>query len=207
MGSNTHYNLLSKTVKSGFNRKNGEILNMRLPKARTTELIEQEADNELLIYDLQINKAYTLNETSKIVFKACDGENSFDGLKEEHKYTDDLIFLALDELKKNNLLQTDYTSPFAGMSRREVIRKVGIASMIALPVIATLSAPTPAMAASVCVAPNAGGAPGGSPTVTSPTGDVFALKASCASCCYRDFNTVAPNTGTCCNNCGEARCQ
>ena len=178
---------------------------MQLPKARITELIEQEADKELLIYDLQINKAYTLNETLKAIFKACNEKMSFEDLKHQYNYTDELIYLSLDELKKHNLIQANYNSPFAGMTRREVIRKVGFASMIALPVIATLSAPTAAMAASgACVAPNAGGAPGGSPTTTS--GDVATLKASCQSCCYRDYN---PGTqqGECCVSCGDARCQ
>lgn len=180
---------------------------MQLPKAQTEGLIEQEIDKELLIYNLQSSKAYALNETSKNVFKACDGITSFEDLKQKHKYTDDLIFLTLDELKKNDLLESSYKSPFAGMKRREVIRKVGLASMIALPVIASLSAPTAAMAQSACMAPNLGGSPGGSNTIMSPSGDVTALKASCLSCCYRDFNTPAPFIGICCNSCSEPRCQ
>lgn len=182
---------------------------MQLPMARTADLIEQEINKELLVYDLQSNKAYALNETSKNVFKVCDGKTSFDDLKRQYNYTDDLIYLALDELKKNNLVNGDYTSPFAGINRRTVIRKVGLASMIVLPVIASLSAPMASMAASplICVAPNAGGAAGGSNTIMSPSGDVAALKASCLSCCYRDFHTPAPFTGICCSNCSEPRCQ
>jgi hypothetical protein len=44
---------------------------MLLPLARIADLIEQDAAAELLIYDLRSNKACNLNETAKIVFRAC----------------------------------------------------------------------------------------------------------------------------------------
>jgi hypothetical protein len=122
----------------------------RLPIARNREIVIQELGKEVLIYDLTVHKAYNLNETSAIVFNACDGKTSFDDLKFRNNFTDDIIFLALDELKKENLLEKgeDYKSPFAGMSRREVIRRVGFASATALPVIISLVAPTAASAQS-----------------------------------------------------------
>jgi hypothetical protein len=121
-----------------------------LPKARTENLVEQNLGTEILIYDLNIHKAFNLNETSSIVYKACDGKASFDELKRQYKFTDDFIFLALDELKKNNLLanNTSYQSPFSGTNRREVIKRVGLATMFALPLITGLIAPTAAQAAS-----------------------------------------------------------
>jgi hypothetical protein len=135
---------------------------MKLPIARAADLIEQAADKELLIYDLLINKAYSLNETSKNVFQSCNGKTSFDELKQQYGYTDDLIHLTLGELKKINFIEAEYVSPFAGMSRREVIRKVGLASMIVLPVISTLVAPTAIDAASTCTADNPAGPQEGS---------------------------------------------
>lgn len=152
---------------------------MLLPKARTIELIEQNVDNEHLIYDLQINKAYSLNETSKNVFKACDGETSFDELKIRYQYTDDLIYLALDELRKNDLLEGDYTSPFVGMSRREVVRKVGLASMIALPVICALIAPDAINASSTCLQPGQSGSFPSSCS-TRPTCNAFCNSQCCS---------------------------
>lgn len=89
-----------------------------------------------------------MNVTSKNVIRACYGKMSFDDLKRQYKYTDDLIYLTLDELKKNDLLAEDYASPFTGMNRREVIRQVSLASMITLPLISNLVAPTAANAAS-----------------------------------------------------------
>ena len=122
----------------------------KLPPAKTDNIVVQETGNELLIYDLVINKAYCLNETSKIVYEACNGRSTFEDLRREYKFTDDLIFLALDELKRENLIENNYISPNADLKRRELIRKIGLASVIALPVISTLIAPTAAMAAISC---------------------------------------------------------
>lgn len=120
---------------------------MLLPQVRTAGIIEQEISRELLVYDLQINKAYNLNETLRTVYRAC-GKLTFDEFKRQSKFSDDLIYLALDELKANNLLEGDVKNHFGGLPRREVIKKVGLASMVALPVISSLVAPIAAQAQS-----------------------------------------------------------
>ena len=129
-----------------------------LPVARTEDIVIKQLDNEILIYDLKNNKAYCLNETSSIIFHACGKNTSFEELKRKHKFTEDIIFLALDELRGKDLLEENerYDSPFAGMSRREVIRKVGFASAAALPVILSLVAPAAVMAQSACRCVNPG---------------------------------------------------
>lgn len=122
-----------------------------LPKARTENIVTRDLNDEVMIYDFEIHKAYNLNSTSSIIFNACDGRMRVDDLRKQYNYSDDLIYLALDELKKHNLLAADavYDSPFAGMSRREVIRKAAL-SAAALPVIAALVAPTAAQSLSTC---------------------------------------------------------
>jgi hypothetical protein len=121
---------------------------MKLPKARTRNLLEQNLKYETMIYDLTTNKAFHLNETLSAVYQACGQNQTFDELKRESKFTDDFIHLALDELKRNNLLADEYDSPFKSTSRREVIKKVGLATMFTLPLITALSAPIAARAAS-----------------------------------------------------------
>ena len=73
---------------------------MKLPKARTENLLEQNLKNETLIYDLRIDKAFNLNETSTIVYLACGQKLTFDELKRKHKFSDEFIYLALDELRR-----------------------------------------------------------------------------------------------------------
>lgn len=123
-----------------------------LPKARNTEIVVREFEKELLIYDLTAHRAYRLNETLMIIHQACSGAMSFGELKRKHQFTDELIDFALDELQANNLLEGERANRFAGISRREVVKRIGLASMAALPVITAISAPRAASAASNCAA-------------------------------------------------------
>lgn len=121
---------------------------MILPLARSKDVVIQNLESEILIYDLITNKAFCLNETSAIVYHACDGQTTFDDLRFKHKFTDEIIFFALKELQNNSLIESDDSNYFAGLSRREVIKKIGLATMVALPVISSVVAPTAAWAAS-----------------------------------------------------------
>ena len=126
-----------------------------LPVARTSNLVVQYSGNEVLIYDLEINKAYCLNETSTIVYQSCDGKTNFEDLRAKSNFTDEIIYLALDGLKEAELLDEseDHISPFNDLSRRAAIRKIAAASVVALPVIASLVAPS-AVSAQSCKALN-----------------------------------------------------
>ena len=122
-------------------------------QARTEGLVIQEMPEEVLVYDLNTNKAHCLNQTAAFVWKKCDGKNSVSDiaslLENEFKtpVQDDLVWLAIDQLSKDNLLETTkIASPIAGMSRREVVKRIGLASVIALPIVASLIAPTTALA-------------------------------------------------------------
>ena len=174
---------------------------MNLPQAKSENIVVNTLKDEVLIYDLSTNQAFCLNETASHVFNACDGKTTFDELQSRYGYPDELIFLALDGLKKNALLADEYHSPFAGLNRREVIRRVGLASMVALPVISGLVAPTPAMAQSTActtgVSQGQGNCPGGQRcvggacSVCIPTGS--AVPGGC------NFNTVARCCTSGCN--------
>lgn len=123
-------------------------MTQKLPVARSESVVMQQLEKETLLFDFEINKAYCLNETSSNIYHYCDGKTSFEELKRRYKYTDDLIYLALDELQKNNLIKGDKITHFAGMSRRDAVRKVGLGTMLALPVITGLIAPRAASAGS-----------------------------------------------------------
>lgn len=175
---------------------------MKLPQARNTNIVEQELGKELLIYDLTANKAYQLNETSKVVFNACENGRSFDDLKREHQFSDELIYLALDALQKENLLGSNYEPRFTGPSRREVIRKVGLASLIALPVVVALVAPTAAIAASLncgCAAPlNLNARTAGCACVSNDDCCGVCLANGGAPVCSNPTVAAQPNAAACC---------
>ena len=159
----------------------------KLPVARSENIVVQNAGKELLVYDLLTNKAYCLNETSKIVFEACDGKSSFNELKRKHQLTDEFIYFALDELRRENLIAGDYVSTFNGVSRREAIRRVGLASLIALPVISSLAAPRAAHAQSLL------------PLLAACTQSVQCASAICG-------DTILGGGGRCCVDVNDSGC-
>jgi len=130
------------------------------PIARITGLVVQEMPDEVLVYDMDTNKAHCLNETSAFVWKSCDGKNSVKDIVREFetntggRVSEDFVWLAIDQLHENGLLQAGIESRFAGQSRRDVLKKIGLASVVALPVIASLVTPQSAMAAGSCACIN-----------------------------------------------------
>jgi hypothetical protein len=146
--------------KSHSRGKKIKMKNNIKPLSRKDEIVVQELNGEILIYDLSTNKAFCLNETSSLVWEACDGSKSVSEIsrlvsrKLNAPANEDLIWLALDQLKKEKLIANseEVVSHFEGMPRREVIKKVGLASVIALPIVGSLVAPKSAMAqASACI--------------------------------------------------------
>jgi len=122
-----------------------------LPRARKTNLIFENFENELLIYDQVTHKAFCLNETSKLVYDACDGRTTIDELRNNSGLTDELIFHALSQLEKEKLLMDAVSAdaPKSGWSRRDVIKRAGLAAVVAAPLITSLVAPYAADAQSV----------------------------------------------------------
>lgn len=127
------------------------------PLSRQTHIVVQELEKELLIYDLRTNKAYCLNQTVALVFELSDGTKTAleisNSMSKKLGTTvgEDFVWLALQELEKDNLMEKgkELSDHFAGVSRREIIKKVGLASMVALPVIASVIAPSAAAAQSL----------------------------------------------------------
>src|SRR3954463_7232913 len=164
------------------------------PVSRKDEIVVQEIDGEALIYDLRDNRALCLNETSAMVWRACDGTKSVDDIGKIVS-DEDVVWLALEQLKSERLIDSAPTvsSKFNGMGRREVIKKIGLGAMVALPVVASLVAPTGVQAAS-CT-------PGGACTCQGPnggTGNVCTTTAStCNPGCVCRFANNGNLTGVC----------
>ena len=162
------------------------MINNYPPSSRKENLVTQEFANETLIYDLQKNKALCLNETSAIIWQLCDGNKSVEQISREASdkldlpVSKELVWLALDQLKRQNLLkQSEITeNEFNTVSRRELVKKIGLSSMAALPVIVSIVAPT-AVNAQSCVG------------LVAPSGTVGPVT-------YPDLNTGTPNAGDTC---------
>jgi hypothetical protein len=128
------------------------------PTARveSDDLVVQEVADEFVIYDLKRHKVHSLNPTAAKVWGWCDGSTPpaamADKVSAEFGLPADqaepLLWLTLERLGKANLLIEKVTLPpsAAGLSRRRLLRMVGIATL--LPVVYSMVAPTAAHAAS-----------------------------------------------------------
>ena len=122
---------------------------------RTENILVQNLAGETMIYDLLINKAYVLNETLAFVWKSCDGTKSVEDIRANaaakfgNEVPKEFVYLSLKQLDEHNLLKNIApTLDLTTMSRRSLVRKVGLATAIALPMISSLVAPEAANAAS-----------------------------------------------------------
>ena len=132
------------------------------PTARTSEIVVLEVENETLVYDLRVSEAHCLNETAAFVWKNCDGSNTVseiaDLIRSRYKMPvdGDFVWLALDQLQERKLLADGFVDRSRLTSRREMIKRVGMASVIAAPIIASVVAPNAAYGAVSCACVNPG---------------------------------------------------
>jgi hypothetical protein len=126
------------------------------PIARKQGLVIQELPDEVLVYDLDRDRAHCLNETAALIWQRCDGRHTTAqiaqtlGRQFDCTVDEKIVWLALDQLGKNHLLDTQPAPPPAlmGMNRRTMVRALGVAAIIAVPVVTSIAAPDSIIAAS-----------------------------------------------------------
>jgi hypothetical protein len=127
------------------------------PRARTNRLVTRDLGDELLVYDLDCHKAYCLNPVARQVFRHCDGETTIPdmalriggalGLPVDEQ----AVRLGLVRLEKAHLLDGP-VAQILHTSRREMLRTLGRAAVVVVPLVTALTVPTSAQAASGCFA-------------------------------------------------------
>jgi Coenzyme PQQ synthesis protein D (PqqD) len=128
--------------------------NDRAPKARRSQLVIKELASETLVYDESNHQAHCLNHTGAFVWKHCDGRRSIPTLarlmeKEMNAdVSEQTVRFAIRQLEQSRLLEASPSGPAWSprTSRRALIRTLGVAA-VALPIVASVVAPSAAMAA------------------------------------------------------------
>ena len=163
-------------------------LNDFRPLARREGLIIEEIDNECLVYDTATDKAHCLNRSAATIWRHCDGARTVGELETlldaqlSRIDTPEVIAHCLAQLEGAHLLVNSppTLNPARTMSRRELLRKLGIGlatAAVVVPIVSTITAPT-AHAAASC-------RPDGSPCETNseccshscePTGESFVCR-------------------------------
>lgn len=139
------------------------------PLTRQDGLIVRELETEILIYDTRNNKAHCLNDTAAEVWKRCDGRTTVKEIS--RSLTDQLgtpvdekvVWFALKQFGRDELLEESISAPpafiAAGLNRREMVRVLGLAAVVAVPLVTSIVAPS-AVQAATCL-------PSGQPCASS----------------------------------------
>lgn len=138
-----------------------------IPSARQDHLVVQEVADETIVYDETRDRVHRLNRTAALIWRHCDGRHTAAALAQAVQsaltaggtpapVTEDVVWLALERLEKEHLLQGALVRPVSAppMTRRDVLRKAALVGGMAvlIPVVQSIVAPTPAMAASIACA-------------------------------------------------------
>lgn len=130
-----------------------------IPAAHRTDLVVQNMDGELVLYDPHTANASVLNHTAAVIWQFADGTNDVNAIAQRATQQlgapvdANLVWFTLKQLSNKHLLQSAITPPAAvrSLSRRDFLRAGAVGAAVVLPVIVTMTAPASSHAAS-CVA-------------------------------------------------------
>lgn len=121
---------------------------LRPRSVQSDRITIQEVDTETLIYNERTHRAWCLNRSSACIWRLCNGQNTVGQIADAaalelgSPVSEDLILVTVDELREKELLEpmaVEVLPP--GMTRRQMIGRVGLTAAALLPVIAALTAP------------------------------------------------------------------
>jgi hypothetical protein len=154
------------------------------PKAtRRKGFLVEEVGGDVLVYNLEAHRAHCLNDPAVRIWKLCNGRRTVKQIAAE--FQSDLepaarelvVRSAVGQFSRLGLVQAHSDAPI-DMSRRELARRIGIGAAIALPLISSILAPTPAMAGSL------------------NDGTACTLSSQCASACCNTMTHLCNEHGS-----------
>ena len=118
-------------------------------------LIVKQIGAEWVLYDEQTSTAHCLNGVAAEIWTACEEETSGTDIKvalrfERPDVRDEDILASLNEMLKLGILEESTSSEAVSVSRRELVRKLGLTAAIALPIAITSVLVPPAAATASC---------------------------------------------------------
>lgn len=179
------------------------------PTARTAELLVEEFGDEMLVYDQSNDRIHCLTATAWRVWGACDGKTTVDELAPALSLDPEVVHDALEQLEACELLGG---GAGAGVTRREAaarLARIGAAAASA-PLIYSIAAPTPALAASEATCEALGC--GQTSTTCATAGCTVCQMKSCSggstsgSYCVAVCNTTNCSATTAKSKCSKTGC-
>jgi Coenzyme PQQ synthesis protein D (PqqD) len=116
---------------------------------RPKKAIVRQLRDEFLVYDQETNRAHCLNQKAAEIWKLCDGKRNVAEIVEAAKkqskpnVPEEMVWTALVNLGRAGLLQNDVelSRTTVDVSRRQAMRQVGTAAVLAVPAIASILVP------------------------------------------------------------------
>lgn len=180
-------------------------------RARSTDVAAKWVVDELVVHDARTDRTHLLDPVTAAVYsRAADGASSEDlvsavvaaGLVDP-AVAEDLLLVALAELERANLLEEGGAEHRPrGMTRRDLLRKGGVAA-IAVPAIITITAPPAAANHTGQSCRNLG------QSCTTGAHAVPCCSGTCSggTCCLAAGTTGCTSTAQCCSGiCQDSRC-
>ena len=138
---------------------------MHKPRVRHNDLLSEELEGQHVIYDAANQTVHGLNSTLSWVWRHCDGSRTVDdfitAMQDETGLDDtrSLVTSGLKQLAEANLLEPESVDLNALRTEASVVsRRAAVAAgvSIAVPVMSSMLAPTPAAAKSTAEKPKDG---------------------------------------------------
>jgi hypothetical protein len=178
------------------------------PVARSQGIATESVGEDLIIYDLERDRAHRLNPTAAHVWRHADGQRGVAELAEvlrrdlDPAADENLVWCSLDRLAGAQLLQNTPPRPAdaARASRREFVRKVGAVGALSLllPLVTSIAAPTRAAAQSgpaTCNTNSSSQSESSSATNTNSSSQSASGTESASAC-----DSTCPSTSGCTSN-------
>lgn len=127
----------------------------KLPKLRSSDIVVQAVEGELVVYDVRTHEAHSLDAVATAIWLAHDGTRDLVEVARHASATSGatvdaaVVAATIGKFAELGLTESEPAQRREGVSRRAMMRSLGKAAMVALPVIVTLSVPPPAAAGSL----------------------------------------------------------
>jgi hypothetical protein len=145
------------------------------PRTQQRSLIVRELEEEILIYNTETNNAHCLNRTAALIWKECNGQSTVPEISNNlsrrlgTNIDEQVVWFALKQFDRDGLLENKLILPVdlvrLGLNRRQVMKALGLAAIVAVPLVTSIVAPTAVQAGLSCL----------------PTGSVCTSPAQCCS--------------------------
>lgn len=192
------------TVEQRFSRENHDVAYAApVPAARSlNEFCTERVSDDVVLFDTALDRYHTLNSLAFDIWRLCDGTRSIHEIEialDRKTTSTEAVAAAVAQLGESGLLQASEDDFDAAMHRRRLLKlaAAGAIGAVGIPVVASITRPSPAAAAS-CPGEPCGpvGSPACCPGYTCIS---FGGNAKCVECAGAG-QSCTPGQTYCCYN-------